>query len=113
VSAAGPSAERLHRPAIPEMPWFKRFPDPIILANGRELLTLSDAAAYITELSKTERDSAEWLIATEALTLAAETDAPPILARTAVLNAINRNEPRAAARPRTAKIFRIFGKPKP
>ena len=30
------------------MAWFKRFSDPIVLPDGRELLTLRDAAEYIT-----------------------------------------------------------------
>jgi hypothetical protein len=34
------------------MPWSKRFYDPIILPDGRKLLTLRDAATYITELPK-------------------------------------------------------------
>jgi len=32
------------------MPWFKRLYDPIVLPDGRKLLTLRDAAEYITEL---------------------------------------------------------------
>jgi hypothetical protein len=36
------------------MVWFKRFVDPIILPNGRELLTLRDAAEYITTLPKAD-----------------------------------------------------------
>ena len=32
------------------MAWFKRFVDPIILPDGRELLTLRDAAEYIAAL---------------------------------------------------------------
>jgi hypothetical protein len=30
------------------MPWFKRFYDPVILPDDRKLLTLRDAAEYIT-----------------------------------------------------------------
>jgi hypothetical protein len=40
------------------MAWFKRFVDPIILPDGRELLTLRDAAEYITALPKAEHDAA-------------------------------------------------------
>jgi hypothetical protein len=32
------------------MAWFKRFYDPIILPDGRKLLTQRDAAEYITAL---------------------------------------------------------------
>ena len=39
------------------MAWFKRFIDPIILPDGRKLLTYRDAAEYITALPKAERDA--------------------------------------------------------
>jgi len=93
------------------MPWFKRFPDPIILTDGQELHTLHDAAAYIAELSNAEQDAAEWRIASEALRLAAETDAPTLPARTAVLSAIRRHRPEAApARRPMAKVFSMFSR---
>jgi hypothetical protein len=41
------------------MAWFKRFYDPIILPDGRKLLTLRDAAEYITTRPKAEHDAAE------------------------------------------------------
>jgi hypothetical protein len=34
------------------MPWSRRFDDPIPLPDGRELVTLRDAAEYITGLPK-------------------------------------------------------------
>ena len=40
------------RPALNGV--FKRFYDPIALPDGRELLTLRDAAQYITELPKAQ-----------------------------------------------------------
>jgi hypothetical protein len=49
------------------MAWFKRFVDPIILPDGRELLTLRDAAEYITALPKAEHDTADWQVAMETL----------------------------------------------
>ena len=36
------------------MAWFKRFYDPIILPDGRKLLTLGDAAEYIAAMPKAE-----------------------------------------------------------
>ena len=57
------------------MAWFKRFYDPIVLPDGRELLTLRDAAKYITEVPKAENDAAEWRIAMETLLLVAERNA--------------------------------------
>ena len=41
-------------------------------ADGRELLTLRDAAEYISELPKAEKSAAEWRIAMEALLLVAD-----------------------------------------
>ena len=76
------------------MAWFKRFVDPIILPDGRELLTLRDAAEYITALPKAEHDAADWQVAMETLLLVAERDGPEMLARIAVMKALNRNGPR-------------------
>ena len=72
------------------MAWFKRFYDPIVLPDGRELLTLHDAAEYITALPKAEHDAADWQVAMEALLLVAERDGPEMLARIAVMKALNR-----------------------
>jgi hypothetical protein len=72
------------------MAWFKRFYDPIILPDGRELRTYRDAAEYITALPKAEQDEADWLIAMEALLLVAERNAPETIARMAVMQALNR-----------------------
>lgn len=70
------------------MPWFKRFPDPITLANGRELLTLQDAVDYVTALPEAERDAPDWKLATEALALAAERSGYERLARAAMMRAL-------------------------
>ena len=45
------------------MAWFTRFVDPIVVTDGRELLTLRDAAEYITALPKAEHDAADWQVA--------------------------------------------------
>jgi hypothetical protein len=42
------------------MSWDQRFSDPIELPNGRKLVTLRDAALYITKLPKAEHDAEEW-----------------------------------------------------
>jgi len=72
------------------MAWFRRFYDPIILPDGRKLLTYRDAAEYITALPKAEQDAADWQIAMETLLLVAERNAPEMLARLAVMKALNR-----------------------
>jgi len=38
------------------MPWSAEFEDPIVLADGRKLVTFRDAATYIAKLPKTEHD---------------------------------------------------------
>ena len=81
------------------MAWFKRFYDPIVLPDGRELLTLRDAAEYITALPKAEHDAADWQIAMEVLLLVAERDGPEMMARIAVRKALNRQ----------SRPIRLFG----
>jgi hypothetical protein len=71
------------------MAWFKRFNDPIILPDGRELRTYRDAAEYITALPKAEQDAPDWQIAMETLLLVAERNGPEMLARIAVVKALN------------------------
>jgi hypothetical protein len=74
------------------MVWFKPFADPIVLPDGRKLLTLRDAAEYITALPKAEQDAADWQVAMEVLLLAAERDAPEMLARIGMMQALNRHQ---------------------
>jgi hypothetical protein len=77
------------------MAWFTRFVDPIVLPDGRELLTLRDAAEYITALPKAEHDAADWQIAMETLLLVAERDGPEMLARSAIMKALQQDGARA------------------
>jgi hypothetical protein len=76
------------------MAWFTRFVDPVVVPAGRELLTLRDAAEYITALPKAEHDVADWQVAMETLILVAERNGPEVLARIAVMKALNGNKPR-------------------
>jgi hypothetical protein len=54
------------------------------------LVTLRDAALYITKLPKAEHDAKEWQAAMEALILVAEHDGPTMFARIGVMKALNR-----------------------
>jgi hypothetical protein len=45
--------------------WQRKFEDPIPLPDGRKLVTLRDAANYITNLPKKESDLPEWQTAIE------------------------------------------------
>jgi hypothetical protein len=61
--------------------WQRKFEDPIPLPDGRELVTLRDAATHIAALPKTEAALPEWQAAIEALMLVVERNGPTMLAR--------------------------------
>jgi hypothetical protein len=67
--------------------WDQRFFDPIMVPGRKPLVTLRDAAEYITELPKAEHDADEWQAAMEALLLVAEHDGPAMFARIGVMRA--------------------------
>jgi hypothetical protein len=71
--------------------WDQRFYDPIELSKAKRLITLRDAALYITELPKAEHDADEWQAAMEALLLVAELGGPTMFARIGVMRALNRH----------------------
>jgi hypothetical protein len=70
--------------------WDQPFYDPIELPKGKKLVTLRDAATYITKLPKAEHDAAEWQASMEALLLVAESGGPTMFARIGVMRALNR-----------------------
>jgi hypothetical protein len=72
------------------LPWSTSFEDPVPLPDGRRLLTLRDAASYITKLPKAEHSAPEWQAAMEALILVAENNGPTMMARIGVMRALNR-----------------------
>ena len=71
--------------------WKRPFDDPIQTPKGKPLVTLRDAAAYVTALPKKEADTAEWQAAIEALMLVAESGGPIMFARIGVMRALNRH----------------------
>ena len=73
------------------MSWDQEFFDPIELPKGKKLVTLRDAALYITKLPKAEHDAPEWQAAMEALLLVAESGGPTMFARIGVMRALNRH----------------------
>jgi len=76
------------------MPWSSEFEDPIVLADGRKLVTLRDAATYITKLPKAEQDLEIWQVVAH-LIRAAETGGGWIwLASIGVLRALHRDRVR-------------------
>ena len=71
--------------------WKRSFDDPIHLPNGRQLLTLEDAGAYITQLPKAAQRLDEWQTAIEALLLVVKQNGPTMFARIGVMKALNRH----------------------
>jgi hypothetical protein len=65
-----------------ERGWQRRFEEPVQLPDGRTLVTVRDAATYITSLPKKESALPEWQAAIEALTM---------LARIGLMRALNRH----------------------
>lgn len=61
------------------------------LPDGRTLLTLREAADYITNLPKAEQKLEEWQTAIEALMMAAEDNGLLMHARIGVIRALNRD----------------------
>jgi hypothetical protein len=74
--------------------WSDEFDDPIVLPNGQRLITLRDAATYITKLPKADHTTPEWQAAMEALILVAENGGPTMLPRIGVMKALNRHRVR-------------------
>jgi len=60
------------------------------LPNGRQLVTLKDAADYIMRLPKKECDLPEWQAVIEVLMLVARSG-PTMMARIGVMKALNRH----------------------
>jgi hypothetical protein len=75
------------------LPWSTPFEDPIPLPGGRTLVTLKDAADYITKLPEKESALPEWQTAIEVLLLVSR-GRPTMMARIGVMKALNRNVPR-------------------
>ena len=89
--------------------WHREFDDPIELSDGRKLITLRDAASYITALAKKEAAAAEWQAAFEALMLVVELGGPTMFARIGMMRALNRQSAKATPAPRRkpAKAYRV------
>jgi hypothetical protein len=75
--------------------WSRKLDEPIPLPDGRTLVSLHDAANFITALSKEEVALPEWQAAIEALMLVVEQNGPTMFARIGIRNygdrALNKN----------------------
>jgi hypothetical protein len=101
---------RWARLRMPKRSTSRKFDDPIPLAKGKELVTLRDAALYVTKLPQAEHDAEEWQTAMEALLPVAESDGPTIFARIGMMRALNRRKPEPAPAPRRkrTKAYQII-----
>jgi hypothetical protein len=90
--------------------WDQTFFDPIELPSGRKLVTLRDAALYITRLPKAEQQATPWQTAAEVLMLVGERGGDPMMAHIAMMRALHRHKRKAAPVPRRkrAKAYRII-----
>ena len=88
--------------------WDRPFAEPIELPKGKKLVTLRDAAQYITKLPKAKHDAEEWQAAMEALPLVAGHDGPTMFARIGLLRALNHGlpDPKTEPRRKVAKKYR-------
>jgi hypothetical protein len=71
--------------------WSRKFEEPIMVPKGKPLITLRDAANYITKLPRAEHEAEEWQAAMQALLLVAEQNGPTMFARIGVMRALNRH----------------------
>jgi hypothetical protein len=89
--------------------WSRHFFDPIPIRDGGELRTLRDAGVYILALPPAEAEREHWQVAMECLISAAEKGGIVMMARIAMLRALNHGEsdPAPARRGKRAKSYRI------
>ena len=75
--------------------WLRKFDDPIVLPDGKKLVTLRDAVHHLAAtVPNRERDHPAVLNAADHLTGSAEQGYPLFFARAATLQAVHRNRER-------------------
>ena len=89
------------------MSWSLKFNKPIELGKGRALRTLRDAANHILALSPRETKQEHWQTAVGCLLLAAEKRGPPMMARIAMMKALDNGKAPPSERLKSAKIIRL------
>ncbi|WMT71265.1 hypothetical protein [Bradyrhizobium sp. Ash2021] len=93
------------------MSWSTQFDDLIPLPDGRQLVTLKDAADYILALPAKTSAQEHWQLAMQMLIDAADRGGIVMMAHVAVLRALNHGKPAPDVTPRgkRAKVYRIVG----
>jgi hypothetical protein len=89
--------------------WDRQFDQPITTDDGYEIKTLRDAGALILALPPAEADRDHWQLAMKCLMDAAERGGIVLMARIAMLQALNHAKPVPPTEPRRkrAKAFRL------
>ena len=76
------------------MSWSRKFDEPIVLSNGKKLITLSDAIAWLARsVPKSEHNMREVQAAAHCVTEAAENNGLMEFARIGMMQAIHRHTP--------------------
>jgi hypothetical protein len=79
--------------------WKRAFDAPIKLPDGKNLVTLADAIAWLAkEVPKSEHGMKQVQAAAHCVTEAAETGSPLLFAKIGMMQAINRHKPDEFAR---------------
>jgi hypothetical protein len=68
--------------------WYAHFREPILTPKGDQLITLRDAADYITRLPKAQHDTKAWQTAMHCLLQAADSGGPTDFARMGMMQAL-------------------------
>ena len=89
--------------------WKRRFDDPIPLPDGKKLVTLRDAIAWLAkEVPKSEHGLKQVQAAAHCVTEAAENGGPMMFARMGMMQAINRHhQHRTELRRKATEKYRL------
>jgi hypothetical protein len=93
------------------MSWSTEFDAPIVLDDGRELVTLRDAGQYVTGLPKKEQAKPHWQTAAHELLTAAEHGGIVMLAWIAMRQALIAEKQTTPPEPRKKAAKKIHGDP--
>jgi hypothetical protein len=81
--------------------WSRKFEKPVLLPDGRKIVSLRDAAHYIMDLPAGTIRRLDWQLAMEALSQVTERS-PTTLARRAFVRALNHSEGKVDAQANTS-----------
>src|ERR1700731_4028671 len=88
------------------MSWSRHFDKPIQPPQGKKLVTLKDAAAYILKLPESKQQSPEWQAAAEAVMMAAEDRGPLMHTHVGMMRALHGAKPIPEYNPSKVKNWR-------